>query len=94
MPAEDGEPFRWDSPNQQVVRPDADQVQADAEASLVDDADGSADDVEDDAYDPGDFTVADVEAYAAEHPDQVQAIVAAERAGKNRTTLLAALGAE
>jgi len=45
------------------------------------------------SFDPGEHTVAEVEAYAADHPDELDAIVAAERAGKNRTTLLTALGA-
>lgn len=46
------------------------------------------------AYDPGAHTVAEVTDYAAAHPDEVPAILAAEQAGKNRTTLVAALGGE
>jgi len=49
---------------------------------------------EPETYDPGDHTVADVETYAAEHPDEREAILAAERAGKNRSTLIAALEAQ
>jgi plastocyanin len=39
-------------------------------------------------FDPADHTVAEVLDYAAEHPDEVAAIAAAEEAGKNRSTLL------
>jgi hypothetical protein len=39
-------------------------------------------------YDPGEHTVDEVLAYAAEHPDEVNAIAAAEEAGKSRVTLL------
>jgi hypothetical protein len=45
-------------------------------------------------FDPGEHTVDDVKAYAARHPDQLAAIVAAETAGKGRITLLEALTAE
>jgi hypothetical protein len=45
------------------------------------------------AYDPGDHTVAEVIAYAAEHPDQLDDIEAAETSGKARSTLLAGLEA-
>jgi hypothetical protein len=44
------------------------------------------------AYDPGAHTVARVLEYAAAHPDERNQIVAAEKAGKNRTTLLNQLG--
>jgi len=44
-------------------------------------------------FDPGDHTVAEVIAYAAEHPDQLDDIQAAETAGKARSTLLAGLEA-
>jgi hypothetical protein len=44
--------------------------------------------VEDEVFDPADHTVAEVLDYAAEHPDEVAAIAAAEEAGKNRSTLL------
>lgn len=39
-------------------------------------------------YDPGDHTVEEVLAYAAEHPDQADEIAAAEEAGKARVTIL------
>lgn len=45
-----------------------------------------------DPYDPGAHTVAEVTAYIAEHPDEEEAILAAEAAGKNRTTLVGEIG--
>lgn len=42
-------------------------------------------------YDPRDYNVADALDYAAEHPDEIGAIRAAEEAGKARVTLLAGL---
>ena len=41
------------------------------------------------SFDPGEHTVADVQDYLAAHPDQVDAVLAAEAAGKARSTLLA-----
>jgi hypothetical protein len=38
-------------------------------------------------FDPGEHTVAEVEAYVQEHPDDVDRVLDAERAGKNRVTL-------
>ena len=43
---------------------------------------------EGDTFDPGAHTVADVEAYLDEHPDEIDRVLEAERAGKNRTTLV------
>jgi hypothetical protein len=43
-------------------------------------------------FDPYDYTVDEVLAYVAEHPEDTSAVLAAERAGKNRTTLVNALG--
>ena len=40
------------------------------------------------ASDPGDHTVAEVEAYLADHPGEAGAVLRAERAGKNRTSLV------
>lgn len=54
--------------------------------------DGPAPEEDKGTYEPGEHTVADVEAYVAEHPDERAAITVAERAGKNRSTLLEALG--
>ena len=39
------------------------------------------------SYDPGEHTVDEVQAYLAKHPDERDAVVAAEKAGKNRVTL-------
>lgn len=52
--------------------------------------DPSADSADDNpaAFDPSDHTGPDVIAYAKAHPDEVAAILAAERAGKARTTVL------
>jgi len=43
---------------------------------------------ESEAYDPSDYTVAEVQAYLAEHPDETDAVLDLERAGKARVTLL------
>jgi hypothetical protein len=43
-------------------------------------------------YDPSKYTVEQVIAYADAHPDEADDILAAEQAGKNRTTLVEALG--
>lgn len=39
-------------------------------------------------FDPGEHTVADVIAYVAEFPDSRAAVLDAEKAGKNRVTLV------
>lgn len=39
------------------------------------------------AFDPSSHTVAEVEAFIAAHPDQEAVVLAAEAAGKNRTSL-------
>ena len=44
-------------------------------------------------YDPGDYTVQEVVDYAAANPDQLEDIIAAEQAGKNRSTLISQLEA-
>ena len=41
------------------------------------------------SFDPGAHTVDAVEAYVSDHPDELDAVLAAEEAGKNRTTLVA-----
>lgn len=46
---------------------------------------------EDDIYDPADYTVAEVTEYAEANPDQIEDLIAAEEAGKNRSTLIAEL---
>jgi hypothetical protein len=48
---------------------------------------------EPDVFDPGDYTVAEVEAYVDAYPDQLEEVLDAEEAGKNRTTLVAWLEA-
>lgn len=39
-------------------------------------------------FDPGEHTVAEVEDYLAKHPDQTAAVLAAEKTGKARATLV------
>jgi hypothetical protein len=39
-------------------------------------------------FDPGEHTVTDVEAYLADHPDERDAVLDAERAGKARVSLV------
>jgi hypothetical protein len=39
-------------------------------------------------FEPAEHTVAEVEAYLAKHPDEADAVLAAEAAGKARTTLV------
>ena len=44
-------------------------------------------------YDPGDHTVDEVKIYADENPEEAQSLLDAERAGKDRTTLVSYLEA-
>lgn len=76
------------APNQQVVRADGS-----GPAEEGSGASGSAPTPPDELapYDPGAHTVAEVEAYVTAHPDERAAVLAAEKAGKNRATLVAAL---
>ena len=39
-------------------------------------------------FDPSGHTVADVQAYLADHPDETDAVLALERQGKNRASLV------
>jgi len=39
-------------------------------------------------YDPGDHTVDEVKTYVGDHPDQAGEVTKAEKAGKQRATLL------
>ncbi len=73
----DDAPVYWSQPNQQVVR-DGEPV-----AAGTNNPDPASD-----AFDPGAHTVADVEAYLAEHPDERDAVLAAERSGKARVSLV------
>lgn len=50
-------------------------------------------DDEEEIFDPADYTVAEVEEYATENPDQIEDLIEAEEAGKNRSTLIAWLEA-
>jgi len=45
-----------------------------------------ADEVE--AFDPGAHTVAEVEQYIADHPDEAEDVLALERSGKARVSLI------
>jgi hypothetical protein len=45
-------------------------------------------------YDPGEHTIAEVQEYVTEHPDQTQAVRDAEVAGRNRVTLVTWLDQE
>ena len=45
-------------------------------------------------FDPGEHTIAEVQAYVNEHPDELDAIYAAEQTGKARSTLLDWLAAQ
>jgi hypothetical protein len=65
----------YDDPNRQSVGLEPIWTGADAE-------------VEPTGYDPGDDTVDDVKAYVDANPDQRAAVLKAEKAGKNRTTLV------
>lgn len=50
----------------------------------------SADDATlDKGFDPSEHTVAEVTAYLADNPDAVKAVVAAEKSGKGRASILA-----
>jgi len=73
-------PVYWSQPNQQVVR-NGDPVAAGGNDPPV------ADDASDE-FDPSRHTIADVEAYLDANPDDIDRVLAAEREGKNRTTLL------
>lgn len=39
-------------------------------------------------YDPGEYKIAEVKDYVETHPDEVDDVLAAEKAGKNRVTLV------
>jgi hypothetical protein len=72
----------WYAPNQQAVR-------ADESGPAEEGSGGSAPaGAEPGGYDPGEDTVDDVKAYVEANPDQLQAVLKAEKAGKNRATLV------
>lgn len=60
-----------------------------AEVEAEPEAEPESDEVEE--YDPSSHTVADVEAYAAAHPDEIGDILASEQEGQNRSTLVSKL---
>ena len=74
-------PVYWSQPNQQVVR-DGEPV------GVFDNGPDPQSEPAAGTFDPGDHTVADVEAYLAEHPDERDAVLDAERAGKARVSLV------
>lgn len=51
----------------------------------------SAGDEEDGGFDPGDYTVTEVIGYVEDNPDELEAVIAAEQAGKDRVTLISHL---
>lgn len=53
-------------------------------------ADGGDEGAPAEGFNPSDHTVAEVLAYIAENPDQKDAVIAAEKDGKNRTTVVGA----
>jgi len=55
------------------------------------DGDDTESDGADGSFDPSEHTVEDVVAYVEEHLDELDAVIAAETAGRNRKTLLAQL---
>ena len=73
-------PTYWSQPNQQVVR-DGDPV-----GIISDDPDPQA--ADDDVFDPGAHTVAEVNDYLAEHPDDADRVLEAERTGKARVSIV------
>lgn len=71
------------APNQQVVRADG--------SGPAEEGDGGTSTPPPDVltpYDPGVHTITDVQAYVTAHPDERNAVLEAESAGKNRTTLI------
>jgi hypothetical protein len=71
----------------------ADEQPADSPEPVLGDPDPAADSADDPAadFDPGQHTVAEVIAYAKANPDQAAAVLAAEKAGRARTTILSEL---
>lgn len=68
---------------------DANDGDGDGDGDSAGDGDGAGD--AGDAYDPSEHGVDEVKAYVAEHPGEKAAILAAEKNGKNRSTLVSAL---
>lgn len=63
-------------------------AQKDAESDDSDDAESDDEDASE-AFDPSGKSVADIKAYIEAHPDEKDAVLAAEASGKNRPTVAA-----
>lgn len=71
-----------------VPAPEGSEEEANNAASVEHEAiDPSNPDVVAEAYDPSKYGVDEVNAYLAEHPEERDAVIAAERNGKNRKTI-------
>jgi hypothetical protein len=84
LPDGDGEPAEGS---------DAPEGDADTGEAGDDAADAGEGDAEAAAFDPADHTINEVLAYLEDHPDDLEAVIAAEGQGKARSTLLAQLEA-
>jgi hypothetical protein len=73
----------YDDPNRQVVGLEPIWTGADTEPPAQ--PEPGADDG---GFDPADHTVAEVQQYLVDHPDDAERVLALERAGKNRATLV------
>jgi hypothetical protein len=71
-------PTYWSQPNQQVVR-DGDPV------GIIE---GGPDPQQSDVFDPGAHTVAEVNDYLAEHPEDADRVLQAEADGKARVSIV------
>ena len=88
--AASAEPLANTDPATSIVLPtrtveDADEAAPKARRAAADD--------DDEGYDPGDDSVDAVLAYVDENPNEADRVLAAEKAGKNRTTLVSQLEA-
>ena len=63
-------------------------VLLDPSGAPLDPETGYPEDDEDGGYDPGDYTVAEVNEYIADNPDEAEAVIAAERSGKGRAGIV------
>jgi hypothetical protein len=80
----------YEDPNREAVglapiwtgADDVTEPKDEADSPSKDDSDGESE------YDPAEHTVAEVEEYVDANPDQAQAVLDAEVAGKNRSTLV------
>ena len=72
---------QYDDPNREAVGMEPIWTGADAVTEPKGEAASS------DGFDPAEHTVSEVEVYLDAHPDETEAVLAAEAAGKNRTSL-------